>query len=356
VNRCTALKALLKKAVLCRSRRKEAPINGRMAYSRSNRSPLTSAAMFSNHALNRASRPATRVAFGIFLALSLPLPGWAKLALSPIFSDHMVLQRSERTILWGYGAAPGGRVWVKYKNRGKAWASAADSKGVWRVELNLTNAAAYRSPCTLVIGEGKKRRPVLQLTDVVLADVWLLAVAEGQGIQAQPGDIQLLHPDRIHILDLRRFDANANPLPTDAPLWQECPKPADLGLLSTLAVCSAEYLAMSAEVAIVEVPAGILDESLEAAGRMAEDVPSSITNAWVRANFDVRTAQAERWEKLIEAKQRGVVTNIPPIFEYGSLAVYPPGAFSPAKPPNLWLTFRGAIWPGRTPAASGRAP
>jgi len=307
-------------------------------------------------ALNRASRPATRVALGIFLAFSLPLPGWGKLTLFPIFSNHMVLQRSEQTMLCGDGAAPGSRVWVKYNSRGKAWASVADSNGVWRVELNLTDAAAYRSPCTFVIGAGKKRRPILELTDVVLADVWLLAVPEGQGIQAQSGGIELMHPDRIRLLDLRRFDATANPLPAEAPVWQECPKPADLGRLSTLAICLAEYLAMSADVAIVEVPAGILDASFEAVGQAAEKVPPAITNAWVRANFDVRTAQAKRWDRLIEAKRRGIVTNIPPIFEYGPLAVYPLGAFSPAKPPALWLNFRGAIWPGRTPAASRPVP
>jgi len=88
----------------------------------------------------------------------------ADVRLPALFSDHLVLQKSQRVPVWGW-ADPGEKVSV---NLADARAEAmADSNGKWRVTLDLS---AYGSgPYELFIS-GKNR---LVVTDVVVGEVWL---------------------------------------------------------------------------------------------------------------------------------------------------------------------------------------
>ncbi len=83
--------------------------------------------------------------------------------LSPIFSDHMVLQRGRPNTFWGWTTA--GRK-VKVTILGKAAEGVADKSGKWVVKLQPPRVGG---PYTVQI-DGPERRT---LTDVLVGDVWL---------------------------------------------------------------------------------------------------------------------------------------------------------------------------------------
>lgn len=84
----------------------------------------------------------------------------------PIFSDHMVLQRSEKTPVWGRAEA-GERVSVTFAGRKGETTAAADGK--WRVDLDLSTADP--GPFEMII-EASNRQVI---SDVVVGEVWLAA-------------------------------------------------------------------------------------------------------------------------------------------------------------------------------------
>jgi len=92
----------------------------------------------------------------------------AEIQLPPIFSDHMVLQRSREVPIWGTGA-PGEEVTVSVA--GKSVAAKTGEDGKWRVLLDLTEGAA--GPFEMLV-QGTNR---LEVRDVVIGEVW---VASGQ--------------------------------------------------------------------------------------------------------------------------------------------------------------------------------
>ena len=70
----------------------------------------------------------------VTLFIALTAAGRAEVRMPGVFSDHAVLQRGERTPIWGT-AAPGEKVSVKIAHvQGEA---AADPHGIWMVRLNL---------------------------------------------------------------------------------------------------------------------------------------------------------------------------------------------------------------------------
>ena len=66
------------------------------------------------------------------LSMSL-FPAYADVQLSPIFGDHMVLQRAAPLPVWGE-AAPGERVEVRLPGQQKT--TVADARGHWKVRVN----------------------------------------------------------------------------------------------------------------------------------------------------------------------------------------------------------------------------
>ncbi len=88
----------------------------------------------------------------------------AEVKLPAIFSDHMVLQKSDKVPVWGK-AAPGET--VKVSVAGATAETKAGTDGKWKVTLDLSRAKA--GPHTAVI-EGKKR---IEIQDVLVGEVWL---------------------------------------------------------------------------------------------------------------------------------------------------------------------------------------
>ena len=105
----------------------------------------------------------------VMLGLS---PASADVKLPAIFSDHMVLEKSDRVPVWGK-ADPGEGVTVSCD--GQSFQATAGTDGKWRGELNLS--ASKPGPHEL-IAQGKNR---VSITDVLVGEVW---VASGQSNMA----------------------------------------------------------------------------------------------------------------------------------------------------------------------------
>jgi sialate O-acetylesterase len=106
----------------------------------------------------------------IVLGIGLVMCGWGLAAaqgavqVSPLFSDHMVLQRGMQTPIWGK-ASPGEKIIVELAKQSAG--AAADEKGDWLVKLP---AMKVGDATTLTI-TGTDGKPIT-IKDVVIGDVW----------------------------------------------------------------------------------------------------------------------------------------------------------------------------------------
>ena len=91
------------------------------------------------------------------------------LSLSPIFSNHMVLQQKNVNPIWGK-AIPGANIEVN-ATWGESSKAKTDKHGNWLVKLNTPS---YGGPYLIKI---KSRNKQLELNDVMIGEVWL---ASGQ--------------------------------------------------------------------------------------------------------------------------------------------------------------------------------
>ncbi len=104
----------------------------------------------------------------LLLILGLSPVAWADVKLPAIFSDHMVLKKSDHVPVWG--KADPGEV-VRVTLGGQSASATADPNGKWKTTLNLKDSPP--GPFEMVV-EGKTKRI---LSDVVVGEVWL---ASGQ--------------------------------------------------------------------------------------------------------------------------------------------------------------------------------
>ncbi len=98
----------------------------------------------------------------------------ADVKLPKIISNHMVLQRSPATSIWGW-AAPGESVTVSFDS--KTAQATADADGKWKAALDLSKSG--QGPFDLTV-EGKNK---ITVSDVLVGQVW---VASGQSNMELP--------------------------------------------------------------------------------------------------------------------------------------------------------------------------
>lgn len=89
----------------------------------------------------------------------------AKVKLSPLFSDNMVLQQEAEVPVWGK-ASPEMRVIVIPSWSGEKYENIADRTGNWKVNIKIPKAGG---PYHLEIIDGEKVR----LENVMIGEVWL---------------------------------------------------------------------------------------------------------------------------------------------------------------------------------------
>ena len=101
----------------------------------------------------------------------------AKLALSSVCSDGMVLQQNTEAVIWGTSDA-GAQVTVTPSWNGKVYRCTTDSEGKWSVKIE-TPAGSYKAYSIAVKGGGAS----LKISDVLVGEVWL---ASGQSNMEMP--------------------------------------------------------------------------------------------------------------------------------------------------------------------------
>lgn len=101
---------------------------------------------------------ATLVLFGI------PLPATAGLRISGVFGDHIVLQRHQPVMVWGW-ADKGQQVNVAFA--GQSVSTTVDDTGAWRVSMAPLQASAEGHDLQVRCGG-----QILTIHDVLVGDVW----------------------------------------------------------------------------------------------------------------------------------------------------------------------------------------
>ena len=112
----------------------------------------------------------------IISALLLTLAGNAKVQLTPLFTDNMVLQQKCSAPVWGK-AAPGAVVSVTPSWNNRIYTATADAEGRWSLAIDTPKGSFKKYSITISDGE-----PVV-LNNVVVGEVWL---ASGQSNMQMP--------------------------------------------------------------------------------------------------------------------------------------------------------------------------
>ena len=149
-----------------------------------------------------------QVLAAIALLVAFAATASAQLQLSPLFTDHSVLQRDRPVPIWGT-TSPGQEVRVTF-NQHEARA-VADDKGHWRVELPPMPAGG---PYELKVAGPNK----ITMRDLMVGEVWL---ASGQSNMEIGLGVAKNYPQELAAADhplLRIFTVTRNPQadPTDA--------------------------------------------------------------------------------------------------------------------------------------------
>src|SRR6478736_6688846 len=100
---------------------------------------------------------------GIILAIASEQLGRAEVRLPKIFSSHMVLQREQPLLIWGW-ANPGETVTVALGK--ESHQTKANDRGEWKITLPAQKAGG---PLTLKVSGSSE----VILDDVLIGDVWL---------------------------------------------------------------------------------------------------------------------------------------------------------------------------------------
>ena len=91
----------------------------------------------------------------------------AKLTVSSVCSDGMVLQQKTDAAIWGF-ANPGSQISVTPSWDGKTYRAKTDADGKWIVKV-ATPAASYKAYTVAVKGDGGS----IRINDVLVGEVWL---------------------------------------------------------------------------------------------------------------------------------------------------------------------------------------
>lgn len=109
-------------------------------------------------------------------AAAVSSAAFAKVQLTPLFSDNMVLQQNCQAPVWGK-AAPGAEVSVVASWNKKPYRATADASGNWSVSIDTPKGSFKKY--SLIISDGE---PV-ELRNVLVGEVWL---ASGQSNMQMP--------------------------------------------------------------------------------------------------------------------------------------------------------------------------
>ncbi len=96
----------------------------------------------------------------------------AKVTMSPLFSDNMILQQLTNAPIWGVSTIKGGEVRVTMSWSGESVTTKTNRQGEWRVEVATPSASATEQ--TITVSDGDEEHII---NNVLIGEVW---VASGQ--------------------------------------------------------------------------------------------------------------------------------------------------------------------------------
>jgi sialate O-acetylesterase len=177
--------------------------------------------------------------------------------LAGIFADHMVVQRDQPLVIWGWADA-GETVRVSFAGQ-EATAAAADD-GSWEVTLGAVAATAAGLPLRVLADDGE-----IVLEDVLVGDVWHasgqsnMAMTVAESVAGLPAVGPLVAAADLPLIRFCRIREPESPEPLEdlrsqAP-WRAC-TPHAAGSFSAAAV----FFAMEVH-RHVGVPIGVIDSS-----------------------------------------------------------------------------------------------
>jgi len=245
------------------------------------------------------------------LSLCTPAMSRAELRMSNVFTDHMVLQRNQDNLVWGWDK-PGTEVTVKIA--GQSHEAKADDEGRWKVTLEPLPAGG---PHQLTIAGSSERT----LKDVLVGEVWLCS---GQSNMAWPVErandpkleqLTASYP-RIRLLSVPNEASQENETQFDGE-WKVC-SPETVSDFSAVGYFFGRQLHQT-----LDVPVGLIDNAWGGSAAEAwiqrdavesNDRFKELVAKWeqVEATYDHEKAVAKyekvlaNWkQKAAEAKKSG---------------------------------------------------
>jgi hypothetical protein len=265
--------------------------------------------------------------------------------LPPQFSDNMVLQRNVKNRIWGKTEAnPKFDVFVEFKSTldnkpYSKWDHSGRLKSEnWELDLpEIDNRV--KAPGTLSIWKGPKRDSPLEritFTNVVLGDVWIVALPEGQGSTQPPAREQ----NALRALVLPNVGDLGKTVKPGTVSWVH---PSVLQRFDVMAYQFGQGLFSAGRK--TTPPFGLIVIRAEELARWApiERSDPALTNlvkgTQQQATRVLRDQRKTNEQHLIEMKHRGEIGKVETIIRYDSFDVYTPSEKAGA------LNFKGAFAP-----------
>ena len=177
----------------------------------------------------------------------------AALAIAPIFTDHMVLQRGQENPIWGKDA-PNTEVNIEIDGNGADLnvIAQADANGYWRTNLPELPAGG---PYTITI-DGTSEDV---LDDVLVGEVWLVSGQSNMEFQVERGNNAKLEIATANNSRIRHFKVaqQTSDTPTDSisGVW-ETTSPETVGMFSAIGYFFANEIGER-----LDVPVGIINST-----------------------------------------------------------------------------------------------
>ena len=263
-------------------------------------------------------------------------------ALSPLFSDGMVLQRKRPVPVFGEDA-PGTTVTVRLGNDTRTARVPAD--GRWRVELPAHEAGG---PFTMSV-DGTQHR---EIRDVLFGEVWIASGQSNMEWTIDAGtniaDARTDTPNAVRMFTVQKATSE-EPITTLKGMW-EAASPETVGRFSAIAYQFARRLHAS-----LDVPVGIIHsswggtnaESWTSIGALAENPVTRVLAERKATSMGSYPAALARYGRDIEAVQNKVYPeiNAPGPFAEWAQTDYNDSSWESVTLPNKFPdAFDGVVW------------
>ena len=166
----------------------------------------------------------------LFVVLLLVGTAWADVRLPAVIGDNMVLQRGQKTPIWGW-AQPGEEITVAVSWHNMRWSAAADKDGKWRFEMTPPGPGG---PYEMTIS-GKNS---ITIKNILVGEVWVcsgqsnMQMSVGQSSKAEQ-EIAAANYPNIRLFSVQRKVAE-QPQSDCVGSWQSC-SPQTVGDFSAVA-------------------------------------------------------------------------------------------------------------------------